>query len=68
MKIAKIIADIQPGEIFKMPSFLYNAGYVLYLKLRDQKAINLHTYELVRSLNERQEVEVLNSTLVLSRQ
>lgn len=53
----KKIVDVLPGELFEMPCGLDNR-LGLFLKLSEQKAVNLLTYICFKPSNQQLEVEV----------
>lgn len=61
------LADIKPGTVFiKKNSF--DDGFYYCLKLADQKALNLMTFSLFRSVDQNEEVELYPGTLTLERE
>lgn len=59
------IGDIKPGQLYTMYDNL-TQQYITYLKLRDQKSVNLGTYALVNP-NQQEEADVLPLTLSTQR-
>jgi hypothetical protein len=63
----QIFQDVQPGIVFESTYGSLNTEPGLFLKLRDQKAVNLATYSAFRWTDQQMEVEVVG-TLSLSKE